>query len=216
MADRTASERRKNEEELAFSLLSHFHILSCVLPPSSFRRRMLRRLASATGHALRSSLLLEGSSSSTTSLLEASPSSSLASAASRFALSSLASSSGRSPSSSLFSTLSAPAQAAAAGLADFIEPPLKEGEKRVAGELVENEFAFFDQSRRPAATATSTFFSLFFLSFSLPLTLPSLFSSTPNSIQQKNTRTQTKAAPGQQLTCAKGPGTTSTRCGSSC
>ena len=213
MADRTASERRKNEEELAFSLLSHFHILSCVLPPSSFRRRMLRRLASATGHALRSSLLLEGSSSSTTSLLEASP---LASAASRFALSSLASSSGRSPSSSLFSTLSAPAQAAAAGLADFIEPPLKEGEKRVAGELVENEFAFFDQSRRPAATATSTFFSLFFLSFSLPLTLPSLFSSTPNSIQQKNTRTQTKAAPGQQLTCAKGHGTTSTRCGSSC
>lgn len=174
---------------------------------------MLRRLASATGHALRSSLLLEGSfSSSSTSLLEATSTSSpslLASAASRIALSSLASFSGRSlPSSSPFSTLSAPAQAAA-GLAEFIEPPLKEGEKRVAGELTERGieilFFFLDQKstakrrrRRPRHSTSSSLF------LSSPLqNAPRL----PNHLQ---------AAPGQQRTCERSPGTTSTPSGSFC
>lgn len=95
---------------------------------------MLRALASATGYALRS---VEASSSrsllaSSSSLLESS--SSNVDAASRVARTALAST------SSTFSSLFSTSSRAGAGLADFIETPLKEGEKRVAGE--EFFFAF--------------------------------------------------------------------------
>lgn len=170
-------------------------------------RRMLRRLALETGHALRSSLLegatsttlLSEAASSTFSSSSSSPSSSLAS---RIAGSLLASSSGRSS----FSTfVSAPAQQAAAGLADFIEPPLKEGEKRVAGEFLKSFFFVFSIDGRIDGS----------LSRPRPLLLfsPFLFSSLLLSRPPQTYKHQ--AAPGRQQTSAKSPGTTSTPCGSS-
>ena len=189
---------------LSFSLSLSFQNSA---PRSRPSRRMLRRLAHETGHALRSSFL---ASSTTTLLSEASASStfsssfSSAAAASRIANSLLASSSGRSSFSTFFS---APAQQAAAGLADFIEPPLKEGEKRVAGEfLIRLLFFLIDgnvgdgRSSRPRP---------------LLLTSSNISHSSLQPHQPNHPPPPFQAAPGQRQTSAKSPGTTSTPCGSS-